>query len=124
MDGTGKDADETTETYKYDSSHRVISHTNQNGKTEYYTYTGAVVTSYEDYNANQYKYYYNSMNQLITIVAPDGSITRKMYNAAGVQTGEQTADGGYTEYTLNKIGNITRITDAMGYATDFEYDKM
>lgn len=112
------------ESYVYDGSHRMISHTNAGGNTETFTYSGAVVREYKDYKGNRYQLSYNAMNQLTAITAPDGTVTRRMYDAAGVQTGEQAADGAYTAYTLDKIGNPIRVTDPMGYASDFIYDGM
>lgn len=117
-------ADGKLETYTYDSQHRILTHTDANGNTEHYSYEGAVANTYTDYNGNTYQFFYNSINQLITIIAPDGTTSRKMYNLAGIQIGEQAADGSHTEYSLNKVGNVVRITDPMGYASDFEYDGM
>ena len=116
--------DGTSESYAYDELHRVISHTNRRGNTEFFGYTDALLTSYTDFNGNNYQYSYNALNQIITVVAPDGTVTRKMYDATGTLTGEQSADEGYTEYVLNKVGNVVRIVDPLGYASDFEYDGM
>ncbi len=117
-------SDNSHETYTYDNYHRIASHTNSNGNTEYYFYDNAVIKEYVDFNGNTYKFYYNSMNQLITTVKPDGTAIRKMYNSAGIQIGEQYEDNSYVEYSLDKTGNVIRTTDGMGYATDIEYDGM
>ena len=110
--------------YEYDSLHRATKYINANGDESIYTYDGATLKTFTDQKGNKYTYHYNAMNQQITMIDPLNNTSRIMYNDRGDKIGEQAADGAYTEYTLNGVGNIVRVTDPEGYITDVEYDAL
>jgi len=66
---------------------------------------------------------YDSANRLISVVQPDGSVTRTLYNPIGKESARIDALGRETAYEYNDRGNLVLTTYPDGTTESAEYDE-
>ncbi|WP_163273817.1 RHS repeat-associated core domain-containing protein [Dysgonomonas sp. 511] len=128
-------------TYEYDDFDRITALNYASGKVDTYSYDMTSVTTVKDGISSKkthdasgqvlsveddggiIKYYYRPDNQLSTIMAPGGIITKFEYDAFGRQTAIDDPSAGLRTYAYDAAGNIVRETDAEGRQTQMEYDR-
>lgn len=101
-----------------------MSVTDANGQTTEFSYDGAVVTQMKDAEGYIWRYDYDRMNRMLSMVDPLGNAEIYTYNRNGWKINETAKDGGTTEYEYSPAGAVLSITDPAGAKTVFTYDKM
>ncbi|MCJ2186968.1 GH-E family nuclease [Novosphingobium beihaiensis] len=140
---TYKDARGHTTAYTHDAIGRVLTQTNALGQTTAYEYNafGDIVKTTDPRGNSSYNYY-NNKNQLYLSTDGEGYATRTYYNAFGevsqvlryhlkatgtgsTATIPSTPTNGadaHTYFEYDKLGRVTKVTDAEGYHETYVLD--
>ncbi len=97
---------------------------NPGGSLQSITYpTTAAGTAHESYT-------YNSMGEVLTDTAPDGTVTKNVYDPATGYLTETIKDWGFghlnatTQYVSDSVGHVISTTDPNGNTTHFIYNAL
>lgn len=112
-----------TYTYTYDNFGNISSITHPSGGTVYYGYDafGFNCTSYTDAENNTTTYQYDDLDRWIKKTHPDGTWIAATYDCCA-QTSVTDEKGNTVNMERTPLTLITKITDAMGYETNFHLD--
>lgn len=113
--------DGTADSITYDSNGHIIAIKDAKGGTEYFSYSGASVTSYKDKNGNTTWYEYNSLGLLSKVTDALGGVTQYNYNSAGRLTSVTDAENNTVRYHYDSVGRVAEETDALGNQTTYTY---
>ncbi|RMG76283.1 MAG: RHS repeat protein [Chloroflexi bacterium] len=138
--GVTPDADTNVTSYlRYNAAGELIEVTNALGVVTRFEYDAlgrqtAVIQNAQsggpiDHQTNvMTTFAYNSMGYLIRQIAPDNQITEWAYDALGRTTTIADHLPGYphrtTHYTYNKLNEVTRVTNPLGFVTLLNYDNL
>ena len=107
-----------TISYNYDADDRLTEINDPVGRSVRFNYSGTKMISFED-SANRTTSFNYDGDLLSTIVYPDNSRKRFVYDPEGRMTSEFDARENETKYAYNSIGRLTSITDKLGKTSNF-----
>jgi RHS repeat-associated protein len=130
--------------FTYDANDNLLTETNALGKTTTYTYdSNDHLTSITDPLNNVTQFTYNVLGKVLSQTDPLGHVTTNTYNSAGELLTREDALHKVTTYVYSVFGGqlisatdalnnstgseytsgyLTKVTDALGHATTFNYD--
>jgi RHS repeat-associated protein len=119
-----KDALGNAITTEYNADGQVTKETDKNGNSTLYKYNSTTgrLDEVTDPLSQTTKYEYDSMGNIKSIIAADGSSTSYEYDAFGRQKAVADANGNKTLYTYDVNGNLTTEKDTKGNVTKYGYD--
>ncbi|MEU9193191.1 FG-GAP-like repeat-containing protein [Streptomyces hundungensis] len=122
-----------TESWTYDATGNIASHTDSRGKTSTYAYdTANRVTSSTDPAGGKVTYTYSPLGALASVTTPRGKTTSYAYDGAGNRTTVTTPRGEKSTFRYDNAGRVTAITDPRGnvanadpnaFTTAYSYDE-
>lgn len=114
----------STELYTYDANLNVTQSTDKNGNRTNFTYDnlGNQLTILDALGRVWSKTYEPSFNRLLTVKDPRGGIAKLEYDSRGNPTKLTNALGHASQYQYDAKGQVTKVTDAMGQSSILTYD--
>lgn len=109
--------------FAYDSMDRLVSQTDELGRTIRYTYDslGRVLT-FTDADGNSSTNTYDAFGNLVSTRDPLGSCTQFAYNNQGRVTSMVDPRGGVTSFGYDAFGRLTSETNALGEVVRYTVD--
>lgn len=107
----------------YDANGNLKTYTDKKGNTTSFDYDAKDrLISITDALQGITEYQYDDMNNLISTIDANGNIITNTYDKLGQRT-QTTNTLGTTNYTYNKVGDMTRVVDADSVLMNFNYNR-
>ncbi|MEU7828647.1 RHS repeat-associated core domain-containing protein [Nonomuraea sp. NPDC049129] len=106
----------------YDAQGHPRTQTTPQGRVTTYDYVDGALSTVTDPEGRKTRFVRDAANRVIETIAPDGTSTGRVYDAADVLRSVTDAGGDETIFGYDENGNITSVKDARGKITSYRYD--
>ncbi|WP_329088017.1 RHS repeat-associated core domain-containing protein [Streptosporangium sp. NBC_01469] len=116
------DANSRTWKTSYNTQGRPRTQTTPQGRVTTYDYIDGALSTVTDPEGRKTRFIRDAANRVIETIAPDGTSTERVYDAADMLRSVTDAGGDETAFDYDENGNITSVEDARGKITSYRYD--
>ncbi|MFC4120496.1 polymorphic toxin-type HINT domain-containing protein [Nonomuraea zeae] len=106
----------------YDAQGHPRTRTTPQGRVTTYDYVDGALSTVTDPEGRKTRFVRDAANRVVETIAPDGTSTARVYDAADMLRSVTDAGGDETTFGYDENGNITSVEDARGKITSYRYD--